>query len=163
MKRFRPLVLPGFLVLISIWLVYDHWINPDPHWRWPKAEAAGPIGLLIGVPYLLYSFYRVARPYQLAVGMRVMFARGEGYLTGVITEMQGDQIKVRTEEGTFEMDRYAVEGTVWAPATGERVRVRWSDGALYPAVVQQINVDQVQVRFDDGRELAVPMAQVAKA
>jgi hypothetical protein len=162
MARFRPLLMPGLGLLISLWLIYDHWINPDPMWRYPKAEAAGPLFFLIFAPWLLYATYRVLRPLELGVGMRVMFMNGNEAVVGLIADIRGDVCTVRTEAGSFEVNRHAIDSVVWGPSVGESVKVRAADGALYPAVVRQIQSDQVHVQQSDGRELWVPMSKVAK-
>jgi hypothetical protein len=162
MARFRRLLLPTVGLLISLWFIYDHWINPDPMWRYPKAEAAGPLFFVIFAPWFLYNVYRVVRPLQLAVGTRVMFMNGNAPYVGIISSMRGDLCTIRTDAGSFEINRHAIDSIVWSPSVGERIRVRWSDGAMYPAVVRQTQADQAHVQMSDGREIWVPMSNVVK-
>ena len=162
MARFRRLLMPCIGLLISLWLIYDCWIDPDPMWRSPKAEAAGPLFFLIFAPWLLYAIYRVVRPLALGVGTRVMFMNGNEAVVGVITDMRGALCTVRAETGSFEINRHGIDSIVWGPSVGEAVKVRWSDGALYPAIVRQLQADQAQVQMSDGRELRVPLSNVVK-
>lgn len=162
MARFKPLALPLFGVLLSLWLIYDHWINPDPNWRWPKGEAAGPLFFVIFAPWLIYTIYRAARPYKLAVGTRVAFKNGDEILLGFISDMQGDMCSIAVDGSTYRLNRYELQGLAWTPKVGDRVRVKWADGALYPAVVRQLQGEQVHVQMSDGRELSMSMSNVMK-
>ncbi len=162
MARFRPLAWPVVGFLISVWLIYDHWINPDPMVRYPKAEAAGPLFFVIFTPWLVYCIYRVLRPLQLAVGTRVMFKNGKTPTTGFISAMQGDQCTVRTEAGSYQINRYEVDTILWQPSVGDPVKVTWTDGERHAGVVRKLQLDQAQVQLADGREGWLPMSNIGK-
>ncbi|MFO0593619.1 MAG: hypothetical protein U0441_39120 [Polyangiaceae bacterium] len=160
--RLKPLAWPLVLLVISFGLIYTCYIDPDPEWRYPKAEAAGPIFAVIGVPWLLFSLYRAAFPYKLAVGTRVMFMNGKEAVLGFITQMEGDSIAVKTEHGSFTMNRYEVTGLVWVPKPGDVVRAHWPDGSTGHVQVGQVQFDQVYIRAQDGREMWMPMEKLTR-
>ncbi len=110
MARLRPLLPPIVLILISAWFIYEHWIVPDPHFRWPKAEAFGPIGMLIGLPYFGWMLYRAIRPLKLAVGMRAYFLREHEVISGQIVALHGEDCILRNERGDWTVNRYQIEG-----------------------------------------------------
>ena len=114
MKRIARFFLPPIFVLAaSTWLIYDHWIAPDPQWRFPKAEAAGPLLLLVGVGALVYSvlaFIRTSRP--ITPGMSVMFDGASGPLVGSVVTVDASSLVVRTTNGDFRIERDAISDIV---------------------------------------------------
>jgi hypothetical protein len=77
-------------------------------WRWPKAEAMGPIGLLIALPYLGYVLFRLARQYKLELGKHAAFQSGDEVLSGPIVGLQGDRCTIRTTRGDIAINRYDI-------------------------------------------------------
>ena len=69
---------------------------------------------------------------------------------------------MRTEAGSFEVNRFEIDSILWSPGVGEAVKVRGPDGGQTPGVVRQVQGEQAQVQMGDGREVWVPMSSVAK-
>lgn len=109
----RFFALPLLTLAGAAWLIYDHWIAPDPLWRFPKAEAAGPILLVIAVAVLVYNvrtFARTSRP--IVPGMRVMFEVRGGPVVGHVLSVQGTGLVVQTPDGSFQIERNAIDDII---------------------------------------------------
>lgn len=160
--RLKPILSPIVLLLIAFGLIYVCYLDPSQEWRYPKAEVAGPIFALVGAPWLLYTIYRAARPYEIAVGSRVSFMQGKHAVFGFVTRMEGDMLAVRTDDGTYQMNRYEISGLVWVPKPGDVVRAHFPDGTTAHVQVGQVQFDQVWIRTQDGREMWWPMGKLTR-
>ena len=157
--RLKPLVLPLFMVLISLWLIYANWIDPNPTWRFPQAEAAGPLFLLIGVPWLLYATYRALRPHQVAVGTFVTFGNSN---VGFLAEMQGDICTVTGDGKAYRLNRYELS-PLWTPKVGDRVWVRPANAPPYSGLVREVQGEKARLQLSDEREQWTSMWDLVKA
>jgi len=114
MKRIARFFLPPAPVLAaSVWGIYNYFIDPDPMWRYPKAEALSIIGVVLGLAYLVYNviaFVRTSRP--IVPGMRVMFEVRGGPVVGQVLSVEGSGLVVQTDEGSFQIERNAVDDIV---------------------------------------------------
>ncbi|MCI0456571.1 MAG: hypothetical protein L0Z62_06280 [Gemmataceae bacterium] len=97
---------------------------------------------------------------ELREGARV-FCRwqgGAGFYPGRVTSREGDRIEVHYDDGARETTTVSLvrvrrrpAGASAAPCrAGQRVLAGWDDGRYYPAVIERVEGDSLQVRYDDG-------------
>lgn len=106
MNRLRPVLLPLGLLACALFMF---WINSLGKWHSNKAEGAAFLFLIISVIWLPFGVYRVIKPLPIAVGVDVVIMLGENAaIAGTVVKMEGEQCTVRTVQGEYTVNRYAI-------------------------------------------------------
>ena len=79
-----------------------------------------------------------------------------------MTEVKGEKIRVRYDDGGTEMTTISFVRVMRAGADvdwqyGDRALAPWDPPFYYPATVTQIDGDNAHIEFDDGDEVDVPV------
>jgi hypothetical protein len=111
------------------------------------------------------------RPFRVASGERVLcrWRGGPEYYLGEITEVRGEKIHVRYDDGDEEWTSVRLlrlQRDEWLPGgelrfkVGDRVLACWFDGYWYPGLVLSVEGKRVHIAFYDGDQALVTPGQV---
>ena len=111
------------------------------------------------------------RPFEVSAGDRVLcrWRGGPDYYLGEVTEVQGEMVHVRYDDGDDEWTSVRLlrlQRDEWLPGgelrhkVGDRVLARWFDGYWYPGLVLSVEGKRVHIAFYDGDQALVTPDQV---
>lgn len=131
--------------------------GPPPRVRFRSAAGAGlahggnTLKRLVLIAALAFGAPSAALAQQAGDWVLAQWRGGAQWFPGVIQSRNGDMIKIRYDDGTFET-RPINQTKPYDWRVGSKVECRWTDGEWYGARITQASSDglSIDVLFDDG-------------